>query len=576
MKDVSRLLRFLLPYWKWVGLSVLLGVATVASGIGLMGTSAFLIARAALHPSIAVLQVAIVGVRFFGISRGIFRYLERLASHEVNFKLLSQIRVWFYGCIEPLAPARLVNAAGGDLLSRAVADVDSLEDFYVRVVSPPLVAVIITAGMGLFVGLYDPRLAFILVLGLVICAFLAPVLLFTINQHMGKAFIEERGRLYAIYVESIQGLGDLLAYGYEKVQIQKVKTAGNRLGKIQLRLSQSREFSNALSGLITNLTLWAVLWAAIRLVGDGKLDGVSLAVLALLTMASFEAVNPLAQSGQVLQTSLQAARRLFAVADAPIPISSSATPYPTRFRSSIAIRDLWFRYAPEQPWVLQDIQLELSPNKKIAIVGASGAGKTTLINLLLRYWDYERGSIELDGVDIRQFAPNDVRGLTSLVSQTTYLFSATLRQNLLLAKPDAQADELMGVIAQVGLADWLTLLPNGLDSWLGENGVQMSGGERQRVAIARAILHNRPLLLLDEPTANLDALTEQQIIQVLTKVSKDKSVLWVTHRLSGLEMVDEILVMNHGKVIERGNQPALLAKKGLYTRMWELQSKLLV
>jgi len=243
---------------------------------------------------------------------------------------------------------------------------------------------------------------------------------------------------------------------------------------------------------------------------------------------------------------------------------------------SVNIRDLCFHYSPDQPWVLEGIRLDLPPRKKIAIVGPSGAGKTTLLNLLLRFWEYDRGSIELDGVDIRQFVPEDVRGLISLVSQSTYLFGATLRQNLLLARPGAQEGELVGVIGQVGLEGWFAQLPNGLDSWLGEHGVQMSGGERQRLAIARAILHDRPILLLDEPTANLDAVSEQQIIELLMGVSKERSLLWVTHRLSGLEKMDEILVLNDGKVVERGRQPALLSQNGLYTRMWELQYKLLV
>ncbi len=576
MRAINRLLGFLLPYWRWVALSVLLGVATVASGIGLMGTSAFLIARAALHPSIAVLQVAIVGVRFFGISRGIFRYLERLSTHEVSFKLLSQIRVWFYRCIEPLAPAGLVYASSGDLLSRGVSDIDTLEDFYVRVVSPPLVAVLVTVGMGLFVGLFDPILSFIVILGLLLCGTLAPIILFEVNQRSGKVLIEERGLLNRILVESIQGLSDLLAYGQENAQVKRVITAGDRLGKVQLRLALSRELSSALNGLIANLTLWIILWAAIPLIGKGRLDGISLAVLALLTTASFEAVLPLAQSGQVLQSSLQAARRLFAVADAPIPILLPAFPCGIPLLPTVAIRDLSFRYTPDQPWVLDGIQLDLPPKKKIAIVGPSGAGKTTLLNLLLRFWDYEKGSIMLDGVDIRKYAPTDVRGLISLVSQSTYLFSATLRQNLLLASPEAQEDELIGAIAKVGLMDWLKQLPHDLDTWLGENGVQMSGGERQRLVIARAILHDKPILLLDEPTANLDQVTEQKIIEMLIDVGKERSLLWVTHRLSGLEIMDEILVINNGKVIESGSQQALLAQNGLYKRMWELQTRLLI
>lgn len=569
MKESLRLLGFLRPYLGWVALSVLAGVATVVSNIALLGTSAYLIASATLHPSIALLQVAIVGVRFFGLARGIFRYLERLASHSVNFRLLARLRTWFYQSIEPLAPASLVHQQSGDLLNRAIGDIETLENFYVRVVSPVIVAAVVTAGMGLYLGSFSPALGGVLLAGMLFSGLALPLLADRFNRAPGRRWVNARADLSALVVDSIQGLPDLLAFGAEGAATQKIQTASQAGMRAQRRMLWSGAVVGSLNQLFTHLTLWVVLILAIPLVTAASLDGVLLAVLVLITLASFEAVTPLAQAAQFWQTSRQSARRLFEIADEPLPVPEPASPIPAPRSAALQVKDLTFSYAPGLSPTLKGLTFSLAPGKVLAVVGPSGAGKSTLANILLRFWDVDAGRVMLDGRDIRAYTSTDVRRMTALVSQSTYLFNATLRQNLLMASPHASEEALLSVLESVTLGDWLRSLPDGLDTWLGERGLQVSGGERQRLALARALLQDAPLVILDEPTANLDAITESQVLSLLRQVLAGRTVLWITHRLAGLDWADEILVLDDGQLVERGRHAQLLAAGGLYAQMFQ-------
>ncbi len=575
MNTVLRLLRLLKPFAGWVALSALLSLATVAAGVGLLGTSAYLIARAALHPSIGALQVAIVGVRFFGISRSVFRYSERLASHSANFRLLARLRVTAYRALEPLAPARLQAFQSGDLLSRATADIDTLENFYVRVISPPLVALLTTVGMGLFAGSYAGPLGLLVALGLALGGLLPPLAAHWLGRAPGRELVEQDARLRAAMVDSVQGMGDLISYRQEGARIEEIEGLGRLRGRAQMRLAWAGGAATALGLLIANGTVWALLLAAIPLVQDRALSGVSLAVLALAAAASFEAVTPLGPAAQQLGRSLQAARRLFALVDAEPEVVAPSQPLPAPASAALTIRNLRFQYAPDLPPALDSFDLDLPSGKKVALVGPSGAGKSTLVNLLLRFWDYHQGEICLDGRDLRCFAPEDVRRKIGLVSQSTYLFSGSIRHNLLMAEPQATPNDLQLALERAGLEEWLAALPEGFDTWVGERGASVSGGELQRLAVARFLLRDAPLLLLDEPTAHLDALTEQRLVQTLLKAMQGRSALWITHRLVGLEQMDEILVLDEGRVVERGTQAELMEKKGLFADLWGLQKRML-
>ena len=574
-RPFRHLLGLAAPSAGWMALALALGVATVASGVGLVGTSAWLISSAALHPSIADLEVAIVGVRFFGIARGVFRYLERLVSHSANFKLLANLRTWFYERLEPLAPARLQIYKSGDLLSRAVMDIDTLENFYVRVVSPIIVALVVTVGMSWFIGGFNPLLTPILAGGLLISGIALPLFIYIAGRKPSRQMVTLRAEMSGQMVDDLLGMSDLLAYQQEPEVLARLAELSKFQGRAQMRLALAGGAGSALSSLLSNLTLWAVLVTTIPLVSSGRLDGILLAVVVLLTMASFEAVQPLPQAAQNLESSLEAADRLFSLADSTPAVSEPPEPLAVSKAPAIAIAGLSFRYEEGLSKVLDDINLELPFGKHVAVVGPSGAGKSTLLNLLLRFWDYGEGSILLDGRELRDFSGDDVRQHVSVISQSTHLFAATLKQNLLLAKPAADEAQLQRVLESVELSEWQANLPEGLDTWLGEGGVKMSGGERQRLAIAQALLKDAPILYLDEPTSNLDATTERKLLTLLDEVMRNKSVLWVTHRLAGLEKADEIVVLEGGKIVERGRHADLLARQGAYAAMWLVQHNIL-
>ena len=578
---LPRLLSFLTGSWNWVALSVLLGVLTIGANISLMGTSAWLISAAALHPSIAELQVAIVGVRFFGISRGVFRYFERLVSHDVTFRLLSRLRVWFYEKLEPLAPARLMDYRAGDLLARIVGDVDMLENFYVRVVAPSLVALVTGVGTAIFLASFHPLLAavltgFFLSLGLGL-----PLISQRLSRKPGKALITLRSNLQAQLVDSVQGLPDILAYGRAEDYATQIALTAKKYGDAQKRMARISGFHSAFSLLLTNLGMWTVLVLTIPLVSDGRLDGVMLGTLALLTLASFEAVTPLPLAAQTWESVRAAAGRLFEVVDAEPVVKddirySNLEPRISNIElSSIEFSNLSFAYPTQTTPALQHVTFNLQPGHSLAIVGPSGAGKSTIVNLLLRFWEYSSGDIRLGSKSLHGLEQDQVRERCAVVSQSSYLFNASIRENLQLARPSASIEEMEEATRQAQIHEFILGLPKGYETVIGEQGQRLSGGERQRLAIARALLKDAPILILDEPTANLDPLTEKQVLETLFGIMKDKTTLLITHRLVGLENLDEILVMEHGEFVERGSQAELLERGGSFQRLRELQNRIL-
>lgn len=570
MKTLAALLKMVYRHRSMVIVSILIGFATIASGLGLIGTSAYLISRAALRPSIAVLQVAIVGVRFFGISRGLFRYLERLTSHAVNLQILSDLRKRFFDALEPLLPAKSQKFRSGDLLSRVTADVDILEYFFIRVVSPVVIAVMMTAAMGVFMNQFNPGLAWILVTGMMVNGLGVPLLtrLFTGRKNL---LVETRGDLNAALTESLQGRRDLLAFNLAPLKARELQQLDERYQHAQSELSWGESLVESLSTLLPNLTMLLILIAAIPLVVHGELEGILLSVVTLMALSAFEAVQPLGQASQNLELSLQAASRLFSLENTPFEMALPAQSRPLLPPIDLSIQNLSFRYQAGEPWILEHLNLQLPPEKRVAVVGASGAGKTTLLNLLLRLWEYQEGSILLNGREIRNYSPETVRNQIAVISQRGYIFNRTLAENLRIAKPSASDAEIIGVIEAVGLGTWYNGLQRGLQTWLGELGSSLSGGEKQRILIARALLRNAPLWLLDEPTVHLDLQTEEAILQLLFQNLNNRSAIWVQNRLVGMNQMDAVLVLKHGRVVEQGTHDALLSLNGFYAFMWREQ-----
>ena len=576
-----RLLKLVIPHWKWVALSVVLGFATIGSSIGLMSVSAYIIASAALQPSIAVLQVPIVGVRFFGISRGVFRYLERLVSHNVTFQILSDLRVSFYRALEPLAPARLQRYSSGDLLTRLTGDIEVLENLYVRALAPPLVAVLVAVVSASYLAGFAGHLAAVLLLLLVLCGLGVPWMVRQLSRRPGKRMVDLNAQTNTLLVDSLQGLPDLLAFRQAPRQTERLHQISRKLAAAQQQMALLTGLQSGLIVLFSNLGLWWILRLAIPLVNDGIFSGVYLPVVVLAALTSFEAVQSLPVAAQQLESCLQAGRRLFELVDADPEVVDPDIPMELPAQPSLSALGLGFGYPSrigavgETGFELHDLGFDLSPGKKIALVGPSGAGKSTLVSLLMRFWEIPQGELCYGGIDVRRLRQDDLRAKIGLVSQNTYLFNTSVRENLLIANPRASQEQIEAATRQAQLDGFIRSLPDGYETWLGEHAQRLSGGERQRLAIARALLRDAPLLILDEPTANLDPLTEQQLLLELDKLMAGRMTIWITHRLIGMDAMDEILVLSAGRVVERGTHAELLALEGLYRQMWVIQNQTL-
>lgn len=541
VQTLARLGRVILPFWPGIALSVLLGVFTIGSSIALMATSAWLISTAALQPSIAALNVAIVGVRFFGIARAVFRYLERLASHSTTFRILAHLRVAFYEALEPLAPARLVSLRTGDLLGRVVDDVESLQNFYLRTLAPPLVAFVIMVGFTFFLALFNPSIAAAALIFMLLAGVGVPWLAAWGDHRSGERRVQLRAELNGTLVDSIQGLAETLVYGQSAAELGRVDEIGASLQREEWHAARYDALQGSALLLLANAAAVTVLAVAIP-----RIEGVLLATVVLATVAAFEAFGPLAQAAVGLGANIASARRLFEIVDMQPAVVDPPNPAPPPKDPTLTVENLAFRYAPDEPWVLRDLTLTLHPGERIAIMGESGAGKSTLVNVLLRFWEYERGSVRLGETELQAIAQTDVRDIFSVLSQRTHLFNTSVRENIRIARPAATDAEVAEAAQSAQIHERILALPDGYETFVGEDGVQLSGGERQRVALARALLRDAPILILDEATANLDPETEQRVMRTVLDTTKGRSLLVLTHRRVFLDEMDEVIQLAPG------------------------------
>jgi len=575
VRVLVRLLGFLGAHRWQVTFAVVLGIGTMASNVGLLSVAAYLIAAAALQYGLSQLTLPMFLVQIFGISRAAFRYLERLVSHNVTFKLLADLRTWLYGRLEPLSPARLLEHRSGDLLTRIVKDVEELENIYLRAFSPVVVAVAISALTFVALYVFDPTLAFVALGFLALAGVGVPLLVGLLARRLGRRELELRAELGVQVVDGVQGVQDLLALGRGPDQQRKISDLDQKLGRVQKRMASVGGLQNALNDLTMNLAMVTILILAIPLVNESSIPAVYLAFLALLTLGSFEAVQPLGTAFQFLGRSLGAGERLFEIADAEPQIVDPDDPLPPPIDHTLEFDRVGFRYREDEPPVIEEISFKVEPGNRVAIVGPSGSGKSTLANLALRFWDPTHGEVRPGGHDVRGYAQEDLRRAVGVVAQGTHLFNETLRDNLLLARPGATDSEVESALERAQLIEFVRRLPQGLATPLGEQGLRLSGGERQRLAIARALLEDAPVLILDEPTANLDPATEHELLAALYEPAPDRATLAITHRLVHMEQMDEILVLDRGRIVERGTHAELLEANGLYKRMVEVQDQML-
>lgn len=532
MRAQLRLLAMALPYLRWMLLAALSGLFTVLAGVGLMATSAFLISKAALHPETYLLMLPVTGVRFFGLSRGLFRYGERLLGHEATFRILSRLRVWLFASIVPLAPAGLFARHSGDLLARLTRDVQTLENYFVRVLAPTFVA--LGTFLLIFIYLYgfDPAFGYSFAIFFLLAGAGWPLLAMWWGTPAGRERVLLQADLKRHAVDLSRGLAELLIYGGARVRAAAIEEVSRVLRRAELRQGFIEGAAEGGTLLLAHAALLAALLIGVVQVSAGAMDGVYLGVAALATLSAFEAAFALPQAWQTLGAVQAAAGRIFELADSVPPVSQPkraktiAGPFPLR------LEGVYFRYAQGDRWILRDLSLSLDRGDKVRVLGESGAGKTTFTWLLLKFLDPQRGRITMAGVDYQEMSGEEVRRHFAVVDQRPHLFAGTLRQNLQIAKPEADDEELWRALRAAELEGWLRSIPEGLDAVLGEGGRGLSGGQARRLAIARALLKEAPIWILDEPTEGLDPLNARLVERTLSLLLEDKAVIFISHQSS--------------------------------------------
>jgi ATP-binding cassette subfamily C protein CydC len=543
VSPLRRLLALAVPVRGWILLAVLTSFAALTANVALMTAAPYLISKATVVTGFAALSLTVTAVRALAISRAALRYSERYTVHLAALRILTTLRVWLYRAIEPITPAGLHGFRTGDLLARIVADVDTMDGFFVRGVVPPVAATLTTLVASAVLGVLDPRLGLTLLVCLVLAGVALPLEARRRSRDPAARMIEARAELHAELAEDIEGLADLMACGRERRLGERLGHWSARMEREQRRLASVRGGSAAAAAMLTGLAGLAVLILVIPLVRGGGVQGLFLASVPLIAFAAFEAVQPLGDAIREIEVSRTSARRTFEVIDAPPVVIDPPEPLMPPLRPSIEFREVRFGYSTLASLVLDRLSFRLPAGGRIAITGPSGAGKTTIVGLLLRFWEAQSGSILVGENDLRRYRGDDVRALIGVVPQQIYLFNGTLRDNLLVADGEADDDRIARACDQAQLGEFLRSLPDGLDTLVGEDGLKLSGGERQRVAIARVFLKGAPILILDEATANLDAATEAEVLEKVRDFARNKTLLVISHRHAPLELADHVITL---------------------------------
>ncbi|MEB7597106.1 heme ABC transporter ATP-binding protein/permease CydC [Raoultella terrigena] len=566
-------MRALLPYlalykrhiWLLM-LGVVLAIVTLLASIGLLTLSGWFLSASAVVGVAGIYSfnymLPAAGVRGAAIIRTAGRYFERLVSHDATFRVLQHLRVFTFSKLLPLSPAGLARFRQGELLNRIVADVDTLDHLYLRVISPLVgalvVIMVVTAGLSIL----DVTLALTLGGIMLLTVLILPPLFYRAGKPAGECITQMRGQYRQQLTAWLQGQAELMLFNASDRYREQLEKTEQRWQDGQRRQAELTALSQALMLLIGGVAVIAMLWLTSAGVGGNSQPGALIALFVFCALAAFEALAPVTGAFQHLGQVIASARRITQITEQPPEVSFAQNADQTFSRVALTLNQVTFSY-PQQPTAaLENISLQVSAGDHIAILGRTGCGKSTLLQLLTRAWDPAQGEILLNDQPLAQLNETTLRRAMSVVPQRVHLFSATLRDNLLLAAPQASDAHLVNILERVGLGKLLD--DSGLNSWLGEGGRQLSGGELRRLAIARALLHDAPLMLLDEPTEGLDATTESQILDLLAEVMKEKTVLMVTHRLRGLARFNQIIIMDNGKIIEQGSHAELLAQQGRY------------
>ena len=570
MRDLIPYLKLYRKHWFGLTLGMILGLLTLLSAISLLTLSGWFIAASAVAGLTLIgsqtfnYMVPGAGVRGFSMARTAGRWGERVVSHNATFKLLADLRLFFFRKLTPLIPGRHANLRDADLLNRLVADVDAMDHVYLRLVSPLIIGVLGIVLVTGFLAWFDPTIGFTLGGILLALMIILPLVFYRLGKRNGETLTYAKANYRITLLDWIQGHAELLLFNAEERYRQQAEAEQDKLLDAQRKMAGLTGIANGLLMAATGWTLVLILWIAANGIA-GHAPNPFVAMVAFTTMASFEMMMPVAGAFQYLGQTLSSAKRLNEIIEATPDTVFDPKGYNAIAKGNINFTDISYTYYGSDKPVIKHLSLDIKQGQKLALLGRTGCGKSTLLQLLTRSWDPQQGSISIDGVPLPTWSEPALRNAITVVSQRVDLFNGSLRENLVLAKPDASDQQFVDVLNKVGLNSLLD--DNGLDTWLGDGGRHISGGERRRIGIARALLHDAPILLLDEPTEGLDRRTEQQILSLLLEFAKDKTVVFITHRLVGLDSMDQICLMDEGEIIERGQHQQLLAQNGRYAEL---------
>ena len=569
-RELLVFIRLFRPHRWWMIVGSLTGLFTLLCGVGLMALSGWFIsatASAGLAAATAHLFnffFPSIGVRLFAFGRTAGRYAERVLTHDTTFRILESLRIWFYERLEPLAPAGLSRFRSADILSRIVADIDALDNLYLRVLFPAGTALAAALLVGGFLALFDPAIALVTLVILFAAGVAVPAAAAKAGGRTGKDLTRQRAGLRVLLVDGLQGMAELLVFGSEGKHQAAVLESHRQLVNLQRRMSHLRGVCSALMTALSGAAVIAVLYIGADRVARGSMAGANLAMVGFAVLACFEAVMSLPGAFQYLGQTREAGRRLLEIVDMSPPVRflghSAAIPRGLE----VAFVGVCFQYRREGPEVLRNISLRIPHGQRVALLGPAGAGKSTLAHLLTRFEDPSSGRILIGKQDIRKLAEPDLRGLMGVVSQRAHIFSATIRDNLLISRPDAGEGALRAALEAVDLLGFVERLPDGLDTWVGQAGKLLSGGQSRRLAVARAMLKSAPIWILDEPSEGLDTATERALLETILKRASGASVLLITHRPALLEKMDRIVILESGRVAFSGTHASLLAGNRRY------------
>lgn len=567
MGDLARLSQLARPERRRLALAAFLAWCALAAGVGLLATSAWLISRAAQQPPILYLQVAIVAVRAFGLSRGVFRYAERLTGHDAALRSLTELRVRIFARLERLAPAGLGSVRRGDLLARLVDDVDQAMDLQVRVWLPVSAALGVAGAGVLLGGFLLPGAGWALLAMVLIAGLAAAGLASQLGERANRDRAAAEGELSAVAVTCLNAAGDLFACGAQDRALADFEAADRQATVLAGRSAGASAWAGAVGTLTTGLTVVACLAAGISALSQGHLSGVNLAVLALLPLALAESLAALPTAALARARVAGAARRLCEVLDAPDPVRPGEQSVPPSGAPQCDLESVAARYPTAVTDAISDISLRLSSHT-VALVGPSGSGKSTVAAVLVRFLDNNAGRATLNEAQLQQLSEDEVREKVGLLSQDPHLFDTTIAENVHLARRDASADDVRDALRRAALDEWIEQLPHGADTRVGAHGRAVSAGQRQRIALARTLLADRPIQLLDEPGEHLDPELADALLSDMTAALRGRALLLITHRMAAAAACDEVLVVAGGRVVEQGTPTELRAAGGWFADAW--------